>query len=174
MANVYFISDIHFGHKNILKFGRCPDGTNPWRSGNDHVENMYNIAENWIRTVTKRDIIWVLGDIAFDQEGFDLLKTLPGRKKMVRGNHDDHFTTQQWLEVFETVESMVKYKGFWLTHCPIHPSELWGKRNIHGHIHQNLVKKEDGTVDDRYVNVCVEHINETPISFEEIRSRFYN
>lgn len=172
MSLVYFISDLHFGHKGILSFGQR-SGIQ-LRSGTDHRENMNNIADNWRNIITKRDHVFVLGDVAFDSEGFLLLKSLPGRKTLVRGNHDDKFTTQDWLTIFDSVESMVKYKGYWLTHCPIHPNELWGKKNIHGHVHFNSVKKDDDSYDDRYVNVCCEAIGEKPILFSEIKNGNYD
>ena len=38
---------------------------------------------------------------------------------------------------------MVRYKGMWLSHCPVHERELEFRvpRNIHGHIHENLIMK---------------------------------
>jgi calcineurin-like phosphoesterase family protein len=169
MSNVYFISDLHFGHKRITSF---EDGK--WRTGDNWRENMDYISDQWIKTVRKKhDLVWVLGDVAFNQEGFDRLKELPGRKKMVRGNHDNYFSTQQWLEIFETVESLVNYKGHWLSHCPLHPDELRGKKNIHGHVHHNSIKLDNGEYDPRYINTCAESIWETPIYFQDIKSGVY-
>lgn len=37
------------------------------------------------------------------------------------------------------VYSLVKYKGFWLSHAPIHPEELRGCKNIHGHCHDAVI-----------------------------------
>jgi calcineurin-like phosphoesterase family protein len=170
MSSVFFISDLHFGHKRITSFAGVP--ANLSRTGDDYIGNMNNIIDNWNKVVNKRDLVWVLGDTAFSEEGFEGLLRLNGRKKKVRGNHDDKFTTEQWLEVFETVEGITKYKGFWLTHCPIHPQELRGRCNIHGHLHHKLILDEDGLPDIRYVNVSCEQINETPINFEEIKNRF--
>lgn len=56
---------------------------------------------------------------------------------------------------------MVKYKNLWLTHAPIHPDELRGKKNVHGHCHGHILN------DKRYINVCVEHADR-PIPIEEI------
>lgn len=169
MATIFFISDLHLGHKPICKFSRG------LRTGNDCVENMNHLITNWNNVVHKRDLVWVLGDVAFSEEGFEALKLLKGRKKLVRGNHDNHFKTQDWLKCFESVEGMLSYKGYWLSHCPIHPVELRDKKNIHGHVHGNSVLLEDGTYDPRYINVCCEAINEIPIPFDDIRSgEYYN
>jgi calcineurin-like phosphoesterase family protein len=135
---------------------------------------MHNLIINWNSVVTRRDIVWVLGDVAFTQEGFDALYELNGRKKLVRGNHDNNFKTEDWLKHFETVEGITRYKGYWLTHAPIHPTELRGKRNIHGHVHGNSIRDVYGEYDTRYINVCCEAVNETPILFDDIRSGKYH
>jgi calcineurin-like phosphoesterase family protein len=167
------ISDLHFGHKRIVEFGT--EGGSKFRTGDNHVENMHHIIQNWNNTVTKRDLVYVLGDIAFNQEGFDALKELKGRKIMIRGNHDNYFTTQKWLEVFESVESLINYKGHWMSHAPIHPTELRGKKNIHGHVHQQSIRNSyTGEYDLRYINVCCEAVGETPFPFELIKNGDYH
>jgi calcineurin-like phosphoesterase family protein len=169
MSRVFFISDLHFGHKRITEFegGR-------WRTGDSWEENMHAIICNWNAVVRdKRDLVWVLGDVAFSQEGFDALGELNGRKKLVRGNHDNYFSTEDWLKHFETVESLVRYKDCWLTHAPMHPCELRGKKNIHGHVHHNTVRNGYGEYDERYINVCCEAVRETPIPFQDIKDGWY-
>ena len=61
------------------------------------------------------------------------------------------------IEVFDEVHSLVKYKGTWLSHAPIHQDELRGCVNIHGHTHYHVID------DERYINVCSEHTNYGPI-----------
>lgn len=172
MSDVFFISDLHFGHKNITYFGSRLGLK--FRTGDNYLENMYQIIQNWNNVVNRRDVVWVLGDVAFSQEGYDALFELNGRLKMVRGNHDNHFTTEQWLKRFETVEGLAKYKGHWLSHAPIHPLELRGKNNIHGHVHHNSIRNQyTQEYDPCYINVCCEAIGETPIPFELIKSGEY-
>ena len=173
MTNVFFISDLHFGHKRITSFQGVPEALQ--RKGGDYLENMHIIISNWNSVVTKRDLVWVLGDIAFSQEGFDALSELNGRKKMVRGNHDNYFTTEQWLQHFETVEGLTRYKGYWISHCPMHHQELRGKKNIHGHLHHNKILQPHSEVwDCNYINVCVEWAEHTPVSFDLIKNGEYN
>jgi calcineurin-like phosphoesterase family protein len=43
---------------------------------------------------------------------------------------------------------------------------LRGKKNVHGHVHYKTIP------DDRYLNVCCENINFTPISLEEVNEIF--
>lgn len=75
--------------------------------------------------------------------------------------------------MFDSIHSMVNYKGFWLTHAPIHPCELRGKRNIHGHVHDNSVKRGMG-LDERYINACLEVNNFKPVKFQDILKEVRN
>lgn len=165
MSNVFFISDLHFGHKNIMNFA------GQYRHGDCPESNIHSIVKMWNEKVNKKDKVFVLGDTAFTKDGYEALYELNGRKTLIRGNHDDYFTTQDWLVHFDSVESLVKYKGFWLSHAPIHPCELRGKQNIHGHVHQNSVMKSgiDTRADERYINVCVENVGGAPIEFKRIQ-----
>ena len=84
--SVYGISDLHLAidmpEKSMEIFG------DRWKN------YMARIRENWLGTVTDRDTVIVAGDISwqlrYDPMSKDLeyLKSLPGRKILVRGNHD--------------------------------------------------------------------------------------
>ena len=76
---VYFISDTHFNHKNIIKY--C---NRPYKS----VEEMNKVLiENWNRVVKDADVIYHLGDFAlYDEE--ELFNKLNGNIILIRGNHD--------------------------------------------------------------------------------------
>ena len=68
---------------------------------------------------------------------------------------------------------MIDYKGFVLTHCPVHPYIVQEKRgNIHGHIHSKDILNEHGEVDNRYLNVSAECINYTPITMDELLIKY--
>ena len=48
-------------------------------------------ADHWAQTVTKRDNVWILGDLTGGghvAEALNLLARLPGRKHLILGNHD--------------------------------------------------------------------------------------
>ena len=140
--SVYFCSDLHFGHKNIQKFRQFVLSQN---------HNEQFICNAWKNKVTKRDDVYVLGDVAFTMEAIDLFKDLPGRKFLIRGNHD-LCDTAAYLKVFTEVYGLLKYKEFWLSHAPIHPDELRGRVNLHGHVHYASIP------DSRYFNCCVENL----------------
>lgn len=142
MANVWFTSDLHFGHKNIQKFRL---------EVTSEEDNRRRIIADWDKLVTKRDDVYVLGDAAFTMDTVDCFNSLAGRKFLVRGNHDK-LDTQVYLKYFKSVEGLYKYKEFWLSHAPIHPNELRGRINLHGHVHYHDVE------DSRYFNMSVESL----------------
>lgn len=147
MSNVYVISDLHLGHVNVSK----------WR-GFDNVDDMNNtIINNWNNTINKKDLVYVLGDIAMNKLYYKLLSCLKGDKIIVLGNHDDRKSVNDLLQYVRAVAGAIKYNGAWLTHFPIHESELRGLVNIHGHTHSVNVNN------NRYFNVSCENINYTPI-----------
>ena len=158
MSTIRFISDLHLGHRSIVKF------SGPERGGVTTVdEHDAWIVSQWNSVVAKNDLVWVLGDVCFDKAKLPLLKRMKGNKHLILGNHDE-FGIDDYLEYFNKIHGFMKYKGFWISHSPIHPIELRGKKNIHGHVHKNSIP------DSNYINVSVEAIQGKPISIEEIRS----
>jgi len=160
MSKVFFISDLHLGHKGIIEFsGAARGGVTTVDEHSDY------IIESWNSTVTKHDLTYVLGDVCFDAKYLNLLPKLRGTKHLILGNHDK-FSMETYHKYFNKVHGFEKYKGLaWLSHAPIHPDELRGKVNIHGHVHSNSVK------DRRYINVCVEALGGKPISWEDLKEK---
>jgi len=148
------IGDLHFGHKNVQKFRKDMGFAN-------ELEHRHYVMEQWNKTVTKRDKVYVLGDACFTMEAIEDIGKLNGTKILIRGNHDN-LNTRVYLKVFKEVEGIVRYKHAWLTHAPIHPDELRGKINIHGHVHYANID------DNRYENVCLENVNYKPIEWFEL------
>ena len=165
MSKVYFIADTHWGHRNILKY-------RPQLSSVE--EHDRTIFENIMSVSNKRNHLWLLGDCFFDWYALAFLDECVKRFQAVNfviGNHDSDSGDRQEIlrEVVATcnkVHSLVKYHRFWLSHAPIHPCELRGMLNIHGHMHSESVE------DERYQCVSCEHTDYSPISLEDIRDRF--
>ena len=66
------------------------------------------------------------------------------------GNHDLHRNVRELLKYVESVAGMIDYKGFTLTHAPIHPNEIgFCKGNIHAHVHHEN-KLQEVEINDRY------------------------
>lgn len=166
MNNIWFISDTHFGHEGMTRFTR-ENGTKlrPFTT----VDEMdYTIFENWRKTVKPQDKVYHLGDVAFDIDKLRFIATLPGHKRLIRGNHD-LFKMNEYTKIFEEVYGVKQLDGWWFTHIPIHPFSCGRKNfkgNIHGHIHEVRLGEP-------YVNVCVEHTNYAPINFEDIKSGIF-
>lgn len=164
MNKVFMISDTHFGHTNIIKYEN-----RPFESVKEMDDALIN---NWNSVVRKNDIVYHLGDFAFnyDEEKLtSLLSRLNGRKVLILGNHDINHNTKFWRNVgFEEVYCYpIIYKGFYiLSHEPLYLNDHMPYVNLHGHIHS---KKYDST---QYVNLSVEVINYTPVLFDDIKTQF--
>lgn len=174
MPNNFLISDQHFHHSNILTFLR-EDGT-PLRTGFDDVNHMNEVMiERHNSVVTTKDKVYFLGDTAIcnSTKFGEIMSRLNGEKVLIKGNHCN-LTSSQYLKYFKDIRSCHTLDKFILTHIPIHPDSLsrW-RANIHGHLHYQNVRLPNGELDHRYINVCVEQINYTPVPFEVIRKEFY-
>lgn len=145
---VWLISDMHFNHRNMLKWCR-PEFHN--------VQQMNSrLIQNWNYHVNRNDRVFCLGD--FGDSRF--LRKLNGKVTLAKGNHDK----KQWNRQF-----VVQYKDLKLLflHDPDSTMTNWfdGDWIIHGHHHINTPFVD---VHRKRVNVSVEVINYTPISMEHL------
>ena len=168
MGKVYFTSDLHFGHDLLCNALRKMSAK----------ESDELIIENWNNIVTKRDVVYVLGDITMEKRSnLELLKKLKGTITVVGGNHDVKKCCRTLYDMDIPVMGVLRYNDFICTHIPIHPLFLKECRgNIHGHIH---VPDAEHDYDmrlpkgsERYYNVNVEFHDYKPVSFEEIETYF--
>lgn len=161
--NTLFLSDLHINHKNICNFR--PQFTTV-------LEHNEVIFENYCKVVRPKDHVYFLGDVSFDLEAVSLIKKLPGIKHLILGNHclekNRGVSLTDLQEVYSEIYGFKRFKEFWLSHAPIHPEELRGKINIHGHVHSNSLD------DPRYLNTSMEAIDYTPISLEALRAEIKN
>lgn len=161
---VFFISDLHFGHKNLCEELR----------GISSEESDKLIIKNWNQRVKKKDVVYILGDIVMENHNKveEYMNQLHGIKYVVGGNHDTRKVCEKLSAMGIPVMGCVKYKGFICTHIPIESSQVnFFRGNIHGHIHINEKRNEPI---GRYYNVNCEFHNYTPIPFEQIESYFSN
>jgi len=157
---VYVISDTHFGHTNILKF----------RDGFDSIEQHdRTITDNILSVCGKRDTLYILGDVCVYKESWKYVEEIASGVEFLHiclGNHCNERkgspTLEDYMSVCKSVFGMKKYKSAWLTHAPIHPDELRGKINIHGHVHSNNVG------DIRYFNASCENIGYKPVNIATV------
>ena len=158
--NVFFTSDFHLFHNNVLKFDNRPFAD---------IHEMHTAIETrWNEVVGPNDIVIYLGDLSFARkedkayvEG--MMHSLNGEIHFVMGNHDKWedikkftmFKSQQdYLEVRithwnEEVEFMGPYKKVETTFvCMHYPIFSWNKMHhgvyhVHGHCHGNIHHGEE-------------------------------
>ena len=169
---IYFTSDCHFNHKNILAY---EPGSRPFAT----IEEMNEvIIANWNSAVTAEDEVWVLGDFFMGQLTAiePILDRLNGKIHLVRGNHDQ----KNRMKIYEARGidihdiAYVQYKGRYcvLCHFPNESEEfvrmviednsevVW----LYGHVHGKAPK---GYVNGTY-HVGADTNNLTPISIQQI------
>jgi len=170
---IFVISDTHFNHEGILKF---KDYLNKPCRQFDSVDQMNQcMLDNWNDTVGPKDTVIHCGDVLFGLDKVDWLTAnfakLPGKKRLVLGNHDNpkHLAPffkdiQMWIDMSD--------KGFLFSHTPQHASTLAESHrfgsgkvlNVHGHIHTNP------SPEGPYKCVCVEQTNFTPVDIETLHA----
>lgn len=166
MSQVFFVGDLHLGHRAVLKHSaerRAVVGEHASIEQHDAwvVSRLLSVKPS------KRTLWYILGDVAMEESRLALLDSIPGRKILVAGNHD-LFNTISYLRYFEQVTGGFRKYGMWITHIPVHPAELRGSPNVHGHTHENNL-----VGDPRYCNVSIEWApNMQPVTLEYLRQRF--
>lgn len=136
----FITSDLHFGHKNIMKF--CPQTRERFR---DDVAYMNNaMVEEWNNKVSTDDLVYILGDVAF-MSGSDagrIMNRLNGTKILIEGNHDrktllDATFRNSFAEVHKYLD--IAYDGHKIVmfHYPIAEWDQMhrGALHFHGHLH---------------------------------------
>lgn len=93
-----YISDLHFGHANIIKLDNRPFAS---------VEGMEaRLIENWNSAVQNGDTTYILGDFCWgkEPEWKRLLPQLKGNKVLIRGNHDLQSMSAELRNMFQDVK----------------------------------------------------------------------
>lgn len=169
MSDIWFVSDTHFNHENILKFtdknGKLVRG-----AIFSNIQEMNEcIRDNWNEVVKPGDKVYHLGDVFFGSksEFKEFWPTLNGRKNLIVGNHDDI----KWLSkgnFFRKVYMWRCFKDekFFASHVPMNLDNFPGKSlvNVHGHIHH---RKGPGL---HHFNVSLEANDYYPVNMEDIKS----
>lgn len=164
-GNIYFWSDQHFNHANIIRFS-----DRPFHTPVEMNEYMYS---EYFKIVKPEDLVIFGGDIAFGEvsETRERLLQLPGKKILVMGNHDfdkNKAIFREYHAFDATVMAFVYQEVFdkqicnvLLTHYPLDVSYLPPNTiNVHGHIHCHLAG-------EKRINMAVEHTGYAPISLKE-------
>lgn len=124
--NIYLISDTHFKHEKMRTYCDRPA---------DFTER---IIKNWHQIVKPEDLVIHLGDVGIGKlvDWEWILPSLPGRKGLIRGNHDRQRSCGWWMEHgFGFACDGMMFRNWWLSHEPANSRPGGCEGNIHGHLH---------------------------------------
>lgn len=178
----FFTADIHFGHKNIIKYSNRPF--------KDIVEMRETIISNWNSVVTPADEVYIIGDFAFakPEETLAILNRLNGNKFLVKGNHDNLDSSEVkskfgWIrDYYELNVDMGEPHKQKIVLCH-YAMRVWNKShhgawNIYGHSHGTLPpegKQIDVGVDavqhySKWYGINAGTKSFTPISLDQVKT----
>lgn len=169
MPKIFFTSDLHFSHANIIKY--C---NRPWST----VDEMdLALVEKWNERITEDDSVYVLGDVFFcaTERALAILDALNGKKFLIFGNHDRRI--RQNTAVLSRFSGVLpdlhttEIKGMHVVMCH-YPLLSWDREHygsvmLHGHSHGNI--KFDPT--RRRLDVGVDANNYSPVEWAEIQQQ---
>ena len=176
---VYFISDLHFGHTNLIAKGSRPQF--------DSIEMMdQTIILNWNSIVEDDDEVYIVGDFSFlSRHPAEMyLRALKGKKHLIIRNHDAYWLSKMKYpeRYFHTIGDIAhledKEKQITLCHYPW--MEWPGCRGvqsklgymIHGHVHGNKDRLSYQLIKDhkikRILNCSVDINDYRPVTLEQL------
>jgi len=178
--NVFFTSDTHFNHANIIKYCMRPFA--------DKDEMNEALINNWNSVVKENDIVFHLGDFMFGNMNrfWDFRSRLNGKIYLIHGNHDyelmDKVNVDDGFEIVTSqLNIVINGQKIYLNHFPLLTFDGIYKEKpswqLFGHVHSNKnipgtsadVKRLDYLLPMQY-DVGVDNNNYRPISFDEVKS----
>lgn len=170
--NIYFIADLHFGHKNILTLANRRFSS--IQEHDDHIIKCVN------ETVSTSDHLYILGDLGFHKDYVGLAtqisKINTRNIHIIKGNHDNMQNLVRLNRdgmIVEVKEMKTVQKGRDHIFCCHYPLREWpgfyrGHYHAHGHVHNTLSPYE------RSMDVGVDSIGYYPIEFDDLIKRIDN
>ena len=176
VTKVFFTSDTHFGHRNIIKYCNRPY---------QNIDEMHSeMIMNWNRVVGEDDIVFHLGDFSFMKEWKDineLIWSLNGQIYLIPGNHDNVNLLSRGelaqkfniLSTLQEVDIQVEDEKLRFVLCH-YAMRVWNKSHygaihLYGHSHGTL--PDDAT--SRSMDVGADCNKFTPISIDDILLMMY-
>lgn len=138
MSEIFFVSDVHFGHRNIIQYCNRP------YTSVDEMDDA--LVSNWNETVNSDDEVWMLGDFAF--HNYQRIDDLNGVIHLVPGNHD-HERIAKVSPYIDHIHGEIHYLKvnkdwrFTLCHYPIESWRREYKYHLHGHSHGASTKMKN-------------------------------
>ena len=183
---IFFTSDLHFGHENVIRFDNRPFNT---------VEEMdEEMIKRWNAKVGKGDIVYVLGDFiwkAATNEAVSIIRRLNGQIILIKGNHDRFLHNaaakkalagiKDYDDICVTLEDGTMRRCI-LSHyfIPFYNGHRYQAIHLHGHSHLTEEAAEEVRIttelnekgyDLKIYNVGCMYWNYTPVTLDEILER---
>ncbi len=172
--NVFFTSDTHFCHTNIIEF--C---NRPFKNMEDMNETL---IANWNKAVGPDDIVFHLGDFCLGDSGKwnRILDRLNGKIHLILGNHDLRNFRKSYADRFESVAMQmnieVDNQKICLNHYPFlcYDGSYDGVWQLFGHVHTNRNNTGNDATRLKMLfptqyDVGVDNNNFKPVSFAQVK-----
>lgn len=163
----WFTSDPHYGHHRVID--SCD------RPFPDTATMNARLLAECRERVGPDDDLWILGDFsagkATDAQRRDvrsIFHTLPGRRHLIRGNHDVPWVRDlPWDSMAETADIVVDGRRLYLCHYPMitWPCARRNGLQLFGHVHQHWGGSRNS------INVGVDVWGYRPVTLPEIERR---
>lgn len=162
--NTYFVSDTHFGHKNIISFERG----NKFNTIYEHDNFICNLFHQWAISWKPESTLYFLGDFGDISKlyVFDEFINNNIEVHFVRGNHDNNISDEMLNEHGIIVHPYPIFlsQKLVISHFPV---AVWDDTiNICGHLHGAKLQPQN------YINANIHVHNYNPVSMNEINSAF--
>jgi calcineurin-like phosphoesterase family protein len=172
---IFFTSDHHFGHTNILKFCNRPFAS---------IDEMNEVLiQRWNEKIGIADDVYHLGDFALttNEQCKEIIDQLNGNIHLIVGNHEgsalNHRKRFKWVkEYFELkVQDETCANGVQRIILFHYAMRVWrgdyrGAWHLYGHSHNNLPDKEDALAFD----VGVDCHNFYPLAYHDVKAIMSN
>lgn len=148
--SIWIISDLHFGHKNIIQHER-----HQFVSIEEHDEFIIKALNYYVKPT---DTLYILGDIG----NVELIHRLNGRKFLIRGNHDRRDKVVYlgyFVEVYDTPIYIAK--NIVLSHEPIKVND--SIYNVHGHLHNAVLDSKN------HLNLSIHQADYKPLELDTLK-----
>ncbi len=164
MKKIFFIGDTHFGDSHIIDYEQRPF---------ENVEEMdRELINRWNSVVTADDTVFMIGDFSLysKEKTKEICNKLKGEKILISGNHDSNLEKYYYECGFNNVYKYpIILDEFWMiSHKPLYLNKNMPYANIYGHVHGNEMYVD---YSKQSFCACVERINYTPISWEQIKEK---
>ena len=183
LSKIYFTSDLHFGHENVIRFDNRPFET---------VDEMdAELVRRWNAKVDRGDLVYVLGDMIWktkNDDALNIIKSLNGQINLIKGNHDRFLSNakaknplaaaKDYDDICATLEDGTTRRCV-LSHyfIPMYNGHRYQGIHLHGHSH--FTDEADFEIDlaeqlnnqgirNEIYNVGCMYWNYEPVTLDEI------